>query len=94
MLRNLKLHRHTFDAQLPLLALRLRTDELHSVTAAYSGVGILFAILEGKWEHLPYGERSSELDVFDEAKSDFEKAMRTIAKTLLTDEERKAAELE
>jgi hypothetical protein len=76
--------------------LRLHIDELHAVTAAYSGVGILFAILEGKWEHLPYAQMSSEPDVaaLDKAKSDFEKTMRTIAKTLLTDEERKAAELE
>ncbi len=96
MLRDLKLHRHTFDAQLPLLALRLHMDELHAVTAAYSGVGILFATLEGKWEHLPYGQTSSEQDIkaLGETASDFEKALRTVAKTLLTDEERKAAELE
>jgi hypothetical protein len=96
MIRNLELHRHTFDAQLPLLALSLHIDELRAVTAAYSGVGILFAILEGKWEHLPYPQTSSERDVgaLDFAKSDFEKALRTVAKTLLTDEERKTAELE
>jgi hypothetical protein len=43
-----------------------------------------------------YAQTSSEPDVaaLDKAKSDFEKTLRTIDKTLLTDEERKAAELE
>lgn len=96
MLRDLKLHRHTFDVQLPLLALRLRMDELHAVTAAYSGVGILFALLEGKWEHIPYPQPCSKQDVLslDFTASEFEKALRTVARTLLTDEERKAAGLD
>ena len=96
MLRDLKLHRHTFDAHLPLLALRLRMNELHALTAAYSGVGILFATLEGKWEHFPYAQPCSKPDVeaLDFTASDFDKALRTVARTLLTDEERKAAELE
>src|ERR1700733_8279109 len=38
MLRDLKLQRNTFDVQLPLLALRLSIDNLHALTAQYSGV--------------------------------------------------------
>ncbi len=96
MLRDLKLHRHTFDVQLPLLALRLRMDELHAVTAAYSGVGILFALLLGKWEHLPYPHACSKKDVesLDFTAGEFETALRTVARPLLTDEERKAAGLD
>jgi hypothetical protein len=96
MLRDLKLHRHTFDAQLPLLALRLRMDELHAVTAAYSGAGILFATLEGKWEHVPYADSCTKQDVesLDFTATEFEKTLRTVARTLLTDDERKAADLE
>jgi len=96
MLRDLKLHRYTFDVQLPLLALRLRMDELHAVTASYSGVGILFALLEGKWEHIPYPQSCSKQDVesLEFTASEFEKALRTVARTLLTDEERKAAGLD
>jgi hypothetical protein len=96
MLPNVKLNRHIFDVQLPLLALRLRMGDLHALAGAYSGVGILFGLLRGKWEHLPYAQACSKQDVeaLDMATSDFEKALRTVAKTLLTDEERKAAELE
>lgn len=96
MLRDLELHRHTFDAQLPLLALRLRTDELHAITAAYSAAGILFATLEGKWERVGYPQPCTKPDVesLDLTSTDFEKALRIVARTLLTDEERRAADLD
>jgi hypothetical protein len=96
MLRDLKLHRHSFDTQLPLLALCLGMDELHAVTAVYSGVGILFALLLGKWEHVPYPQTCSKTDVgsLDFTAGEFETALRTIARPLLTDKERKAAGLD
>lgn len=96
MLRDLKLHRQTFDAQLSLIALRLRMNELHAVTAAYSGTGILFATLEGKWEHIPYPSSCTRQDIesLEFTTSEFERTLRTVAKTLLTDEERKAAGLD
>jgi hypothetical protein len=96
MERKLTLNRRIFDTQLPLLALRLQIGDLHALTAAYSGVGILFALLEGKWKPLPHPHACSNQDAkaLDVATKDFEKALRTIAKTLLSDEERKAAELE
>jgi hypothetical protein len=96
MLRDLNLHRHTFDVQLPLLALRLSMDELHAVTAAYSGAGILFATLEGKWGHIPYADSCTKQDVeaLDFTATEFEKTLRTVARTLLTDDERKAADLD
>jgi hypothetical protein len=96
MLPNLILNRHTFDVQLPLLALRLEIGDLHALSAAYSGVGILFGLLQGKWEDLPYAQACTKQDVeaLDMATTDFEKALRTVARTLLTAQERKVAELE
>jgi hypothetical protein len=96
MLRDLKLQRKTFDVQLPLLALHLSIDNLYALTAQYSGVAILFALLEGKWEHVPYPQPCSKTDAesLDLLASEFEKALRTVSKTLLTDEERKAAGLD
>ncbi len=96
MQRDLKLQRHTFDVQLPLLALRLSMDNLHTITAQYSGVAILFALLEGKWEHVSYPQPCSKADAesLDFLASEFEKALRTVSRTLLTDEERKAAGLD
>jgi hypothetical protein len=96
MHRNLTLQRYILDMQLSLLALRLPVDHLRELMAAYSGVDILFGTLDGKWERLPYGQACTEQDArsLNATAGNFEKALRTVAKSLSNEEGRKAAGLD
>jgi len=65
------------------------------VTAAYASVSILFGILEGKWRWTvdtspPTKQDAKSLDV---AAKDYENALRTLGKNILTAEELRTAGL-
>jgi len=95
MRENLKLNRYVFDTTLPLISLRLGLEDLRVVTAAYAGVSILFGILEGKWRWTvdtspPTKQDAKSLDV---AANDYENALRTLGKNILTPEELRTAGL-
>lgn len=95
LVQNLKLNRYIFDRQLPLISLRLGLEDLRVVTAAYAGVSNLFGILEGKWRWAANGSPPTEQDTksLAYAADDYEKALRTVGKGLLTPEELQATGL-
>jgi hypothetical protein len=93
--QNLKLNRYIFDGQLPLISLRLGLENLRVVTAAYAGVSNLFGILEGKWRWGANASPPTEQDTaaLAFAADDYEKALRTVGRAILTPEELQASAL-
>jgi len=68
---------------------------LRVVTAAYAGVSNIFGILAGKWrwaaDASPPTEQDAKSLVY--AADDYERALRTVGKAILTPEELRSTEL-
>jgi len=95
MRENLKLNRYVFETQLPLIALPLGLEDLRTVAAAYAAMSNLFGILEGKWRsQTQVPATKTDIGSLNLLTDDYEVALRTAGKAILTAEELRIAGLE